>query len=142
MKLFLSDVGLLTNILYGTNIRAILDDDKSVNLGSVYESVIASELIAHGFKLYYYDNRNKGEVDYLIDDYENYCALPIEVKSGKDYTVHSALNHFVSSKDYRIKRGYVLSNERIVSQKDKIVYLPVYFIMFIQNAPKNDDLFF
>ena len=142
LKLYLNDVGLLTNILYGTNIRAILDDDKSVNLGSVYESVVASELIAHGFELYYYDNRNKGEVDYLIDDYENLCAFPIEVKSGKDYTVHSALNHFVSNEDYRIQRGYVLSNERIVSQKDKIIYLPVYYIMFIQNASQKDNLIF
>lgn len=142
LKLYLNDVGLLTNILYGTNIRAILDDDKSVNLGSVYESAVASELIAHGFELYYYDNRSKGEVDYLIDDYENLCAFPIEVKSGKDYTVHSALNHFVSNEDYRIKRGYVLSNERVVSRKDKIIYLPVYYIMFIQNVPKKDDLIF
>lgn len=142
LKLYLSDVGLLTNILYSTNIRAILDDVRSVNLGSVYESVVASELIAHGFDLYYYDNRNKGEVDYLIDDYENLCALPIEVKSGKDYTVHSALNHFVSNEDYHIQRGYVLSNERVVSVKDKITYLPIYFIMFIQNTPKTDNLIF
>lgn len=142
LKLYLNDVGLLTNILYGNNIRAILNDEKSINLGSVYECVVASELIAHGFKLYYYDNRNKGEVDYLIDDYDNLCAFPIEVKSGKDYTVHSALNHFVSNEDYHVKRGYVLSNERIVSCKDKITYLPIYYIMFVGNTPKTDDLIF
>lgn len=85
-------MGILTGILYGNNIRAVLDDEKSVNLGSVYESVVASELIAHGYKLFYYDNRSKGEVDYLIDDYNSLSAVPIEVKSGKDYTVHSALN--------------------------------------------------
>ena len=36
---------------------AILDDVKSINLGSVYESVVASELAAHGHRLFYYDNR-------------------------------------------------------------------------------------
>ena len=71
LKLYLNDVGILSGILYGNNIRAVLDDVRSVNLGSVYESVVASELTAHGYKLFYYDNRSKGEVDYLIDDYES-----------------------------------------------------------------------
>ena len=85
LKLYLNDVGILTGILYGNNIRAILDDQPSVNLGSVYETVVANELKAHGYKLFYYDNRSKGEVDYLIDDYNSLSTVPIEVKSGKDY---------------------------------------------------------
>ena len=115
LKLYLNDVGLLTCLLYGNNIRAVLDDEKSINLGSVYETVVASELAAHGYKLYYYDNRSKGEVDYLIDDYSSLSAVPLEVKSGKDYTVHSALNTFVQNEDYHIKKAFVLSNERKVS---------------------------
>ncbi len=130
LKLYLNDVGLLTNILYRTNIRAILDDVKSINLGSVYESVVASELIAHGHKLFYYENRSKGEVDYLIDDYDSLSAVPIEVKSGKDYTVHSALNAFVQNEDYHIKKAFVVSNERNVTQNGKITYIPIYYIMF------------
>ena len=133
LKLYLSDVGILSCILYGNNIRAIMEDQKSINLGSIYENVVASELIAHGFKLFYYDNRSKGEVDYLIDDYESLSTVPLEVKSGKDYTVHSALNSFVNSKDYHIKKGYVLSNERQIKQKEKIIYIPIYYIMFFQN---------
>lgn len=134
LKLYLNDVGILTGILYGNNIRAILDDEKSVNLGSVYESVVASELMAHGYKLFYYDNRNKGEVDYLIDDYDSLSAVPIEVKSGKDYTVHSALNAFVQNEDYHIKKAFVLSNARKITTNGKITYIPIYFIMFFQNA--------
>ena len=130
LKLYLNDVGLLTNILYKQNVRAVLDDDNSINLGTVYESVVASELKAHGFKLFYYDNKAKGEVDYLIDDYDELSVVPIEVKSGKDYTVHSALNHFMETEDYHIKKGYVLSNERQVSVKGKIIYMPIYFVMF------------
>ena len=134
LKLYLNDVGILSGILYGSNIRAILDDVRSINLGSVYETVVASELIAHGYKLFYYDNRSKGEVDYLIDDYDSLSAVPIEVKSGKDYTIHSALNTFVSNEEYHIQKAYVLSNEREIARKGKITYLPIYFVMFFQNG--------
>ena len=131
LKLYLNDVGILTGILYGNNIRAILDDERSINLGSVYESVVASELAAHGHKLFYYDNRSKGEVDYLIDDYDSLSAVPIEVKSGKDYTVHSALNNFVKNEDYHIKKAFVVSNERTIKADGKITYLPIYHVMFL-----------
>lgn len=134
LKLYLNDVGILTSILYGNNIRAILDDERSINLGSVYESVVASELTAHGYKLFYYDNRSKGEVDYLIDDYDTLSTIPIEVKSGKDYTVHSALSTFVSNEDYHIKKAFVVSNERTVAIKGKIIYIPIYYIMFFQSS--------
>jgi predicted AAA+ superfamily ATPase len=135
LKLYLNDVGILTSILYGNNIRAILEDEKSINLGSVYESVVASELIAHGFNLFYYDNRSKGEVDYLIDDYDSLSAVPIEVKSGKDYTVHSALNTFVKNDDYHVKKAYVLSNTREITTNGKITYLPIYDVMFLRVTP-------
>ena len=131
LKLYLNDVGILSGILYGNNIQAILSDEESINLGSVYECVVASELIAHGHKLFYYDNRTKGEVDFLIDDYDSLSAVPIEVKSGKDYTVHSALNAFVSNEDYHVKKAIVLSNEREITTKNKITYLPIYDIMFL-----------
>lgn len=131
LKLYLNDVGILTNILYKHNTRAVLDTEKSINLGTVYESVVASELKAHGHKLYYYDNRNKGEVDYLIDDYDSLSVVPIEVKSGKDYTVHSALNSFISNESYNIKNAVVLSNERAITHKGKITYLPIYYVMFM-----------
>lgn len=140
LKLYLNDVGILTNILYGNNIRAVLDDEKSINLGSVYETVVASELTAHGFKLFYYDNRNKGEVDYLIDDYDSLCTVPIEVKSGKDYTVHSALNTFVKNEDYHIKKAFVMSNERTVKQNGKITYIPIYYIMFFNADSSNKNM--
>lgn len=131
LKLYLNDVGLLTNILYKNNITAILEDKKSINLGSVYESVVAQELKAHGKTLYYYDNKNNGEVDFLIDEYNDLTVLPIEVKSGKDYQIHSALNKMLSNKDYHIKNGIVLSNERIIKENNNILYLPIYYMMFL-----------
>ena len=131
IKLYLNDVGLLSALLYGDNIRAVLDDKNSINLGSVYETVVAMELSAHGKRLYYYDNNKKGEVDFLVNDYDTLSVLPVEVKSGKDYTVHSALTRFVQNGDYTVTRGMVLSNEREVRCVDDIWYLPVYNVMFL-----------
>ena len=113
LKLYMNDVGLLSGILYNNNAKPILEDVRSVNLGALYETAVAGQLKALGHKLFYYDNRNNGEVDFMIDDYDNLAVLPVEVKSGRDYTTHSALNHFITNDNYPVKAGYVLSNERV-----------------------------
>lgn len=133
LKLYLNDVGILSGIFYKNNIKAIMSDESSVNLGAVYETVVAQELHAHGFRLYYYDNKKNGEVDYLIDDSDNLSVIPLEVKSGKDYTVHSALDKFLSIDDYDVKRAYVLSNEQNVFKENGITYIPIYYVMFFEN---------
>ena len=140
VKLYLNDVGLLTHLLYGLNVNAVLQDIKSINLGTVYESVIAQELSAHGFKLYYYDNKKKGEVDFLIDDQEGLKALPLEIKSGKDYTEHSALTKFLETPDYGIDRAIVFSNEREIFMKKGVTYLPIYYCMFLQNDHRDESV--
>ena len=143
LKLYLNDVGILTGLLYGNNVRAVLDDEASINLGSVYETAVANELAAHGYKLFYYDNRSKGEVDFLIDDFGDLSVVPIEVKSGKNYTVHTALNNFLSNESYGINRAFVLSNNPEIKVKNKIVYAPVYNVMFFDAnaACAGQDLF-
>lgn len=133
LKLYLNDVGILSGIFYRNNIKAVMSDVNSINLGSVYETVVAQELKAHGYNLYYYDNKKNGEVDYLIDDADNLSNIPIEVKSGKDYTVHSALDKFLSNNEYNIKKAYVLSNEQKVYVEGGIIYMPIYYIMFFEN---------
>ena len=140
LKLYLNDVGLLTGQLYHNNIRPVLNDVRSINLGSVYESVVAQELRAHGHKLFYYDQRKQGEVDYLIDDHTLMSAHPVEVKSGKDYTVHSALNNLLKNPDYHIHAATVVSNERDIYKDGKITYMPVYLVMFMESeAPVEDE---
>jgi predicted AAA+ superfamily ATPase len=139
LKLYLNDVGLLTGVLYHNNISPILDDVRSINLGSVYESVVAQELRAHGHNLFYYDNRKQGEVDFIVDDHDLMSAHPIEVKSGKDYSVHSALNNLLNNPDYHIVSGTVISNEREIYQKGKVTYMPVYFIMFMESDTPQED---
>ncbi|MBQ1408747.1 MAG: ATP-binding protein [Bacteroidales bacterium] len=140
IKLYLNDVGLLTHLLYGVNVNAVLQDLRSINLGTVYESAVAQELAAHGFKLHYYDNKQKGEVDFLVDDYDRLQVLPLEVKSGKDYTEHSALSKFLETPEYGIDRAIVFSNERQVFKKKGSTYMPIYYCMFLENHAPTDPV--
>jgi len=140
VKLYLNDIGLLTNLLYGLNVNAVLQDIRSINLGTVYESAVAQELAAHQFKLHYYDNKQKGEVDFLIDDYNRLQVLPLEIKSGKDYTEHSALTKFLGTPEYGIDKAIVFSNEQQVYKKKGVTYMPIYYCMFLQNSPDNDTI--
>lgn len=143
LKLYLNDVGILTAKLYRLNIQAVLDDIRSINLGSVYENAVAQELQSHGYKLFYYDNRQRGEVDFLVDDTDSQSLLPIEVKSGKDYMVHSALNNMLSNPEYNVKSALVLSNNRIVKTVGQTTYMPIYYVMFIlPHTPEPEKMLF
>ncbi len=143
LKLYMNDVGMLSSRLYQYNVRPVLNDIAGINLGSLYESAVAQELKAHYNKLFYYDNKQKGEVDFLVDDSSTMSVLPVEVKSGKDYMVHSALNNLMSVPDYHIASSIVFSNDREVRTKGNILYLPIYYVMFMENRmPEREDLYF
>lgn len=127
-KLFLSDTGMLTT-LYGKATKMhLLSGNPDVNYGALYENVVAQELKTHGFTLYYYNSKKKGELDFAVE-YKG-KVLPIEVKSGKDYQRHSALSNIIETSDYLIDEAFVLSNFN-VEIKGKIVYYPIYMLMFI-----------
>ena len=128
-KLFMADIGLLAS-LYADGIQLkILDNEPSINFGSIYENAVAQELWAHGFPLYYYNNKRQGELDFVIE--QNGEVLPIEVKSGKDYDRHKALTNVVSTTTYQISKAIVLCNDN-VKKVGKITYLPIYMLMFIK----------
>ncbi|MCH5234837.1 MAG: ATP-binding protein [Muribaculaceae bacterium] len=141
-KLYLNDVGLLSNILYHTNIKPILDYEESVNLGALYECCVAMELENHCHKVFYYDNKKNGEVDFLVDDYADLSVVPVEVKSGKDYYVHSALCRLMNVEDYHIKKGVVLNVSGDIREEGTVLYLPVYMVMFLGNDNIREDLTF
>ena len=131
LKLYMNDVGLFTATLYNNNIQPVMNDAASVNLGAVYETLVAQELKAHGLKLFYFDSKKSGEVDYIIDDSQHLSVMPIEVKSGRDYKTHSALCNLLSVEEYGIKNAFVLSNEQKVWTERGITYMPIYYVMFI-----------
>lgn len=128
-KLFLSDVGMLTTI-YGKAAKLmIVNNEKDINKGAIYENVIAQELIAHGYAGYYYCSKRQGELDFIIEHRGK--ALPIEVKSGKDYKKHSALQNILQNEHYHIEDSIVFSHGN-VEKAGRITYLPMYMIMFLE----------
>ena len=129
-KLFFSDVGLLTSQYSLQTKMAILNKEQSINNGSLFENAVAQELLSKGFKLYYFNSKKQGELDFLIE--LNGKVLPIEVKSGKDYKKHSALNNVMKDLNYDIHEAYIL-NQKNLEIKDKLIYLPIYMLMFIEN---------
>lgn len=132
VKLYYNDVGILSNLLYKNNIRAVLDSDKGINLGSVYETVCAMELTAHGHKLFYFDSKKVGEVDFLINDYDNLNILPVEIKSGKDQNNFRAIPKLVNKDgNYKLPYGYVFGNKNICETKNGLIIMPIYLIMFL-----------
>lgn len=132
-KLFLSDVGMLTS-MYGKAAKIeIISGGRDINNGALYENVVAQELYAHGFKLYYYNSKKSGELDFVVE--YNGRVLPIEVKSGKSYLRHSALSNVMRIPNYSMKEAFVFS-EYNIKVEDDIVYYPIYMVMFLE----NDDI--
>lgn len=131
-KLFYSDVGLLTGSFLKSTSLDILDGVGDVNYGSIYENLVAQELTAHGFdELYYYNSKKLGELDFLIQD-RNDTVIPLEVKSGKGYKRHRALDNVLKADAYRIDHGFVLGPDN-VSVAGNVTYLPVYMVGLFSN---------
>lgn len=131
-KLFISDVGLLTTI-YGKSCKLkIVNKESDINKGAVFENVVAQELHAHGYPLYYYNSKKFGEIDFIVE--QNGKSLPIEVKSGKAYNKHSALNNLMNAKEYGIEEAFIFTNDN-VKIEGKLNYLPIYMVMFLRDEP-------
>lgn len=130
-KLYSLDSGILLSQYSLNSSMDIIDGSGDANYGAVYENVVAQELTASNYPLFYYANNRKGEVDFLIED-SNGSIIPIEVKSGKDYKRHLALNTMLGTKEYNIEKAYVLSefNVSIEERAGKpVYYLPLYMTL-------------
>lgn len=132
-KLFQNDIGLLA-AQYSDGIQLrIITGDNDINFGSIYENAVAQELTAHGLNPYYYNNKKRGELDFIVEMGGN--VLPIEVKSGKDYQTHRALSNIMECDEYDIPRAVIFNNDNMKID-GKLVYAPIYMAMFLQ---KKDD---
>ena len=103
--------------------------DSNLNAGGIYENAIARTLYSKVYDLYYYNSNRIGEIDFVIE--HDGSTLPIEVKSGKKYAVHSALKRCISNPDYEIDEAIVFADCNI-SAEGKVVYMPVYMSMFLE----------
>lgn len=138
-KLFSNDVGLLA-AQYGNEIQVrILQHETSMNFGSIYENVAAEELAAHGFALYYYNSKKFGELDFVVE--EDGKVLPIEIKSGKDYYRHNAMDNVLDVTEYGISEGYVFCNGN-VETVGKVTYYPIYMLMFLHKKELPKEILF
>lgn len=137
-KLFFSDVGILTN-QYSDQVKiAILNKEKSINNGALFENVVAQELLAKGFNLYYFNNKKQGELDFVIE--LDGKVTPLEIKSGKDYKKHCALENVLKDKNYEIEKAYIFS-EANIETKDQKIYMPIYMIMFLRNTQLKNTIY-
>lgn len=128
-KLFQSDIGLLAS-QYAEGIQMrIIKGDKDINFGSIYENAVAQELVAHGIAPYYYNNKKRGELDFVIE--LDGKVLPIEVKSGKDYETHRALSNIMDCAEYDLPEAVVFNNDNL-HVMGRIVYAPIYMVMFLE----------
>lgn len=130
-KLFMNDCGLLCAMGLENVQFDILQGNMSVNMGSVLENVFAELLKSNGFALRYMDRRNVGKVDFVVQQASQ--IVPIEIKSGKDYKSHAALNNLLAVKDWGIKQGIVFCMGNIEAEAN-IVYLPWYMVMFFKQV--------
>ena len=138
-KLFMSDVGLLASeYSQGIQLKIISGDDK-LNYGAIFENYIAQELTACEHDLYYYNNKKRGELDFLIE-YDGE-VLPIEVKSGKDYKVHRALSNIMDCGEFNLNRALIFNNSNL-KVEGKLTYAPIYMAMFLKQEISDEDSIF
>lgn len=137
-KLFSNDVGLLA-AQYADGLRvSILSGNIDVNYGAIFENAVAQELLCHGIAPYYFNSKRKGELDFVIAG--DRSAIPIEVKSGKDYERHNALQNALECKEYAIEKAYVFYPGNL-SQKGRIIYAPIYMTMFLAPPKPTSEIY-
>ena len=138
-KLFVCDTGLFTTMLFmdkdfTDNIiyEKLLSDKLSVNLGYLYENVVAQILKANGNSLFYYTfldekSRHNFEIDFLLARNNKVC--PIEIKSS-GYKTHASLDAFTEKYSSRILNKYLVYTKDLGKDKD-VFSIPVYMTMFL-----------
>lgn len=138
-KLFLADTGLFTTLIFKDKdftenviYEKLLSDKLSVNLGYLYENVVAQMLTAKGDELFYYTflnevSRKNYEIDFLLSRKNKIC--PIEIKSS-GYRTHASLDQFSSRYSSRILEKYLVYTKDFQKVQD-VIMLPVYMVPFL-----------
>ena len=135
-RLFLSDIGLLTSAYPAETKIELISQNGEVNNGAHFENAVAQQLLANGLEPYFCKKKNVGELDFLIEMGER--VVPIEVKSGKNYKSHKALDNFMDVSEYHLERAYVFSTSN-VEKEENIIYLPIY-MSYLLKEPKIEQL--
>lgn len=145
LKCYMGDTGLLISHAFDENgivgeevYKKLLLDKLEVNMGMVTENIVAQMLISRGHKLFFYANSSRDdassrmEIDFLISKGKisnRHNISPIEVKSGKNYTVKS-LNKFKTKFSEQTHIPYIIHSGDY-KEENGFVYLPLYMTMFL-----------
>ena len=135
-RLFSSDTGLLTSAYPAETKIQLISKNGEVNNGAHFENAVVQQLLANGFEPYFCKKKNVGELDFLIEMEGK--VVPIEVKSGKAYKKHRALDNFMGIPDYHLERAYVFSTSN-VEKEGEVIYLPIY-MSYLLKEQKIDHL--
>ena len=139
-KMYMADTGLLISHAFDENglvseeiYKKLLFGKLEINEGMLFENVVAQMLTANNHSLYFYSNASKSdklsrmEIDFLISKSKTtsrHNISPIEVKSGKNYTL-SSINKFKNKYAEQLYTPIVLHIDEL-KVTDDILYLPVY----------------
>lgn len=135
-KLFMNDTGLLCAACMENIQFDILNGDFSINMGSILENVMATQIKSNRFVLNYFDAKKYGEIDFVVQS-GTHIKL-VEIKSGADYKKHTALNNLRKVHEWKFEESYVFCRDNLQTEGG-IRYMPWYMIMFLKpaSAPKG-----
>ena len=135
-RLFSSDIGLLTSAYPAETKIELINKNGEINNGAHFENAVAQQLTANGFEPYFCKKKKLGEMDFAIE--MSGKVIPIEVKSGKEYKSHKALDNFMNVLDYHLEKAYVFSVGNIETE-GSIIYLPIY-MCYLLKEPKIGEM--
>lgn len=124
-KIYMNDTGLLMSMLEEGSSKDIIDGNLGIYKGAIYENIIAETFTKLNKKLYYFEYRNKIEIDFFIR--KNNIATAIEVKSA-DNTKSKSMNSIIEN--WGVKHGIKLSSKNIGGTENIDSY-PLYMAMFL-----------
>ena len=128
-KLYMADVGLLSQLLLKGIQFEVLQGNININEGALTENYVACSLAAKENQLHYYDKKSKHELDFILED--NGKILLLEVKSGNDYDKHASLDYAIEKFPEKISKALVLCKDNIQCVNNNIFYIPLYMTMFL-----------
>lgn len=138
-KMFICDTGLFVTLMFRDKdfteneiYEKLLSDKLSVNLGYLYENVVACLLAANGNGLFYHTMMNENskhnyEIDFLLARKNK--IVPLEVKSS-GYKTHRSLDVFAEKFSDRILKRYLVYTKDLSKEQD-ICCIPVYMTPFL-----------
>lgn len=129
-KLYAGDTGLLCALSMDNIQFSILNNDLTVNMGSILENVMAQMFVANNYSLHYFDTKKIGEIDFVL---QNGSKIDfVEIKSGNDYKKHHTLDRLLEIKEWEPDSAIVFCKDN-VQCIEKITYYPWYMAMFLKS---------